>query len=415
MTSPGHTSPDLTPSTPVVRLLTADDDAASTRLRNEAFGMRPEPDQPPPFPLPGATAYGTFLGDQLVTRLVDRDYLTHWGDRLIPTSGISGVTVMVEARGRGLLTDLFGTALASARDRGAVLSTLHPSAPAIYRTFGYEVVTDYVDAWVPTASLARIRPGAGITTRRADLDDVPAIREVYATWANGHNGPLSRTGPSFPQQEQWVRGTDAVTLAEDEGRVCGYLAWDRGTDKDEGASLEVADLFATSADAYRTLLHTLGQFAMVTPSIDFTSSGNDPLRLLLPANDWKINYRSPYMLRILDVEQAFGGPPPAETTAPVDHVDELIFTVTDEFLPSVAGRYALRIGASGSYCRRIEPSADATAEGPVFTARGLAAIYAGAHSCATLRATGLLSGTDAHDQQWNLVSGGRTFHVRDYF
>lgn len=408
------TSPETTSAEPVVRCLTADDAAAATRLRNEAFGMRPESDQPAPFPLPGSTAYGTFLGDQLVARLVDRDYLSHWGDRLVPTSGVSGVTVMAEARGRGLLTDLFSTALADARARGAVLSTLHPSAPAIYRKFGYEVVTDYVDARVPTASLARIRPGAGVTTRRADLDDVPAIREVYAAWASGHNGPLSRTGPSFPDQEQWARGTDAVTLAESEGRVCGYVAWDRGTGKDEGASLEVTDLFATTADAYRTLLHTLGQFAMVTPSVDFTSSGNDPLRLLLPANDWKINYRSPYMLRILDVEQAFGGPPPTETTIPADHGDELIFTVTDEFLPWVAGSYALRLTASGSTCRRVDSTEPSTA-GPVFTASGLAAIHAGAHSCATLRATGLLSGSDSDDGQWNLVSGGRSFHVHDYF
>ena len=396
----------MTSAPPVVRPLTADHATAAHRLRNEAFGMPPKGSAPPAFPVPGSTPYGGFLGDQLVARLGDRHYDTYVGDQLVPTSGISGVTVAAEFRGRGLLTDLFAATLTGAHDRGAVLSALHPTAPAIYRKFGYEVVTDYVDARVPTASLARIRPAPGVTTRRAELADVPAIREVYGAWARGHIGPLSRTGESFPDQESWVRGTDAVTLAECDGQVCGYVAWDRGSKTGGDAALEVSDLYATSADAYRTLLHTLGQFASVTPAIDLTSSGNDPLRLLLPANDWNVGYRSPYMLRILDVEQAFTGLPP---TAADD--DALIFTVADDFLPWVAGSSALQATGSGTSCRRIEPTTD----GPLFTSRGLAAIYTGAHSCATLRATGLLSGSAVDDDRWNLVSGGRSCHVRDYF
>lgn len=396
----------MTAPAPVVRPLTAEDTDAAYRLREEAFGVRPGSVPPDPFPAPGSSMFGTFAGDQLLTRLGDLHHTCFVGDQLVPMAGISGVTVAAEARGRGLLTELLRTALTAAHERGAVLSGLHPSAPAIYRRFGYEVVTDYVDATLPTASLSRIRPGDGVTTRRAGVEDVAAVRDVYEAWARGHIGPLTRTGPCFPDQEQWVRATDAVTLAEQDGRVCGYVAWNRGSSTGGDATLEVADLYATSAAAYRTLLHTLGQFAMVTPTVAFTSSGNDPLRLLLPASDWKVTYRSPYMMRILDVERALTGLPSTDAAG-----DEMVFSVTDDLLPRVAGSYALRRSGAETHCVRIER----TTEGPVFTARGLAACYTGAHTCATLRATGLLSGSATDDAGWDLVSGGRSGHIRDYF
>ena len=57
----------------------------------------------------------------------------------MPIAGIAAVAVRPEHRGSGLLAPLFAALLADARERGAVVSTLFPTAPGIYRRLGYEV------------------------------------------------------------------------------------------------------------------------------------------------------------------------------------------------------------------------------------------------------------------------------------
>lgn len=52
----------------------------------------------------------------------------------------------------------------------------------------------------------------------------------------------------------------------------------------------------------------------------------------------------------------------------------------------------------------------------MLTPQGLALLYAGAQSCANLRAAGQLSGGDVdHDLDWDALFGGRQLHIRDYF
>ena len=96
-----------------------------------------------------------------------------------------------------MLTPLFAETLRHARDRGALISTLFPTASRIYRKFGYEVIADFVTVELPTTALAAVPRPDAIQTRRADLSDFDRIREIYDAWAIAQNGPLSRRGASF--------------------------------------------------------------------------------------------------------------------------------------------------------------------------------------------------------------------------
>ncbi|MBO0810804.1 MAG: GNAT family N-acetyltransferase, partial [Microlunatus sp.] len=103
------------------------------RLGHEAFGFPATPSAPGSLQRPGATAVVAMDGDVLAGQMVDRDYHCWFGGKLVPTSGIGGVTVAMEYRGRGLLTPLFTELFRIAKDRGAVLSALYPSSAGIYR------------------------------------------------------------------------------------------------------------------------------------------------------------------------------------------------------------------------------------------------------------------------------------------
>ena len=136
--------------------------------------------------IPGTCPWGAFVGRELAGVATVRAFRSWFGGDAVPTAGIAAVAVRPEHRGSGLLAPLFAALLADARDRGAVVSTLFPTAPGIYRRLGYEIVGELADVEVPVEPLTRIPAPAGITLRRADPDDerdVAAHRDIYARWA----------------------------------------------------------------------------------------------------------------------------------------------------------------------------------------------------------------------------------------
>lgn len=389
----------------------ADEAEQSRRLGQEAFGMpAAAPSEPAQLSSPGAVDLAAFDGPVMAARLTDRDYDSWFGGRLVPTSGIGGVTVAMEYRGRGLLTPMFERLFATVAERGAVISTLYPSASAIYRRLGYEVIGTAETAKVPLAALGRIRRPAGVSTRRATASDIPEVRAVYDIWAAAQNGPLSRRGVSFPTTDQeLIKEFTGITIAESAGRVVGYASWQRGSSWGADAVLGVSDLLATSADGYRALLADLGSFGGILGQLAISTSGLDLVRHLLPTSDWQAGQCDPYMLKIIDVSGALTARGyPAALSVSLD------FAVAGDPITGTDGRYRLRIADGRGHCERIG-SAEATDDLPTFTPNGLAVAYAGAQSTAGLRTVGGLTGPDRDDESWSLAFGGRPVRIHDHF
>ncbi len=391
-----------------VRPLTSTNAAASLQLGQEAFGVpTTQPTEHPPWPPAGTHPFGTFDGKRLAARMIDKEYDSHFGGALLPTSGIAGVTVQAEYRGRGLLTDLFRHTLESAKDRGATLSTLFPTAARIYRRFGYELVGDFATVQVPSWVLGFVHRPADVHTRRATEADVDAIRDLYESWASAQNGPLCRRGPIFrATPTEFLAGFTGVTVAvDDDGdEMCGFACWDRGQGYGETATLSVSDVIASTAGGYQALLSALGSFSSVTASTRIDTSGAEVIRTFLPTVHWETVDTSPYMLKVLDVCGALN-----HRRYPALEV-ELGFRLAGDFLEENNGCYAVAVGAGQGECRRVHECA-----GPTFTPRGLAQLFAGTQSCANLRTAGLLSGRTDADSSWDALFGGRQFHIRDYF
>jgi predicted acetyltransferase len=399
----------MAPDPLTVRPLRGTDAEASRRLGFEAFGMPTSPPtEPASLEAPGRTYHGIFAGGRLVGRLADRVYDSWFGGSKVPTCGIAGVTVAMEDRGRGALSPLFAATLAAARERGAAVSGLFPSAARIYRRFGYELVADYRTITIGTAELAAVPAPTGVTTRRAGPADLEAVRSVYDTWAAVQNGPLTRRGVSFPTTDaELLDDFDGITVAEDAaGRVLGYASWDRGQHYDERGTLEVSDLLALSADGYRALLRALGSFSAVTPTTKIDTSGDDVVRLFLPSRHWAAVASDPYMIAIIDVSGALG-----RRGYPWFLSAQLGFRVAGDLVAGIDGAYRMEVAEGIGTCVASEHSDDRT-----FHPRGLALLYAGVQSCANLRWAGLLTGGHAEqDAVWDTLFGGRQFHIRDYY
>ena len=396
-----------TPPRPIL----ADDLPQMLTLAQEGFGDFPAgytPPGPADYPSPGMHTWGTFDGDALVAKVVRREYDSWFHGTRVPTNGIAGVAVSAEHRGAGLLDDLMATALEGGRrDRGEVISTLFPTAPGIYRRYGYELVSAYDTVEIATSRLLAIKPAESTTTRRAGAEDIDDIRRVYAAWSSAQNGPLTRTGVSFSADAaSYLKNFTGVTLAVQDDEVVGYASWNRGSGYDADAILEVSDLIALTPDATRALWRMIGSFASVTAKVHLDTSGRDVARLALPFDGWQVVNSHPYMLRVHDVAGALSG---LHLTVPGSEVHGLDFEVQGDLLDTTNGRWSLSVEDGVSTC------VAGGAGGPVFAPRGLALAYAGAASCGDLRFAGLLTGSADDDDAWSALFAGRQLHIRNYF
>lgn len=396
-----------------IRVPRSDDEAEqSRRLGHEAFGFPAvPPTEPARLDHPGATQVVAMDGPTVAARMVDRDYQSWFGGRLVPTSGIGGVTVAMEYRGRKLLQPMFEELFRIARDRGAVISTLYPSSAGIYRRLGYEVITTAEQTQVPTAALARLRPPAETGTRRATVEDVPAIREIYDLWAAGQNGPLSRRGVSFPTTDaELVSNFTGLTVAERDGRITGYASWNRGSGFGATAALRVFDLIATEADGYRALLSALGSFTSIAGQVALNTSGLDLVQHLVPTSDWQVTETAFYMLKIIDVPGAF-----TSRGYPTGLSADLEFGVTGDPITGIDGRYRLQVTDGKAECTRLGDLDPQTREVPVFTPNGLAIAYAGSQSWRGIRTVGGLTGPTDCDALGAALFSGNPVRIHDHF
>ncbi len=122
-----------------LRLLGADDAEAAWALGSLTFGYHAQAmPETPAEPPPGRRTWGIFGADgRLLAKAVDLAQ-GHWfGGRSVPASGIAGVAVAADQRGRGLSRRVITRLLADVRERGAVISTLFDTTPVPYRRLGW--------------------------------------------------------------------------------------------------------------------------------------------------------------------------------------------------------------------------------------------------------------------------------------
>jgi len=389
--------------TPEIRELTRDELVPAWELGRLAFGGAAEPPPQTMRAVPGVSRLGAFdARGRLVGKIVELPHEHWWGGRRLPAAGVSGVAVAPESRGGGLARAMLGAVLARARERGAAVSTLHPTVSAVYRSAGWEVGGMLHAADLDTASLPRPRGDEGVELRPGGADDSSAVTDLYERLARERDGLLTRRGGFF--DEPPLLAPDAVSLAYEDGVLTGALVLDRGRGYGPDARLDVRQLLAVTPAAARALVGVLAGWRTVARTVRVPLLAGDAVSAVLPLERVTDPGTTAWMLRPVDVVRA------VEARGWPAHVrGRVAFGLTDALAPWNAGSWELEIsGGKGTLVpARGEPDL-------VLDVRGFAVLYCGGTTGRAVAQAGLAGGP-GDPAALDLLAGGPAAQLLDYF
>ena len=314
-----------------------------------------------------AGAFGAFDGPTLCGTASAYGFdLTVPGGASVPTSGVSGVSVLPTHRRRGILRSLMARQLDDVAERGEPVAVLPASEATIYGRFGYGVATEVRTVEVERARGRFVTPVAdGLPTRLISKADATAKAPA---WFDAHRrarpGELSRPHSwwreAFGEEETWKGGGSRFVVACEptDGRDGGYAVYKVDHDVPDGAVpksvLKVDALVAGDLEVRAALWRFLLDVDLVDKVV-VSVPVDDDIRWRLV--DWRACRETAsedfLWARVLDPAAALAG-----RRYPV--ADSLVLAIDDSFRPAMSACYRVEGGPDGALAEAVpEPSAGA--------------------------------------------------------
>lgn len=308
-----------------------------------------------------------------------------FGHRRVSMTGIASVAVEPHYQRRGVASTLLRSMLRSLAAEGVGLSTLFATTQTLYRNVGYANAGTRFHACVDPVSV-RTDDQSG-TLLPMDAAGETRIRALYGSHAPSFTGFLDRSEFIWTRlMRPWAgRSPTCVLASHDNGQVEGYVAYTKRANGSGRHRIVVHDMFASSAWGYRRLWSFLGSLCTrVVDAVELHTAPHDPAYVLLPEQHAELRLAETWMIRLLDLDAAFGQrgyPPRLEATLDFDVYDDVIDENNGRWRLSVSGgRGVVRRGGAGDLRTNM---------------RGLAALYSGFNGPDALALTGLIEGTPA--------------------
>lgn len=344
-------------------------------------------------------------GEQVNGGLVIYDMAQYFGGAPVPTWGIAGVAVRAEARARGHARELMRTTLRENFESGAPISTLYPAAPKLYRNLGWEFAGSRC---LYCYRLAELPSGGGeLSLREATDKDLGVMAELYTRRSRNQNGCLHRIDVLWNLSRRATKESPLhAYVVERDGKPEGYVTYTQQRSGDGfHFDLRVRDLVYLTHDAALAILAFFTRHRSVADNLYFYAAPEDPLLIELQRDQHiKLHERLEWMLRVVHVQDALqqrGYSPHVSAAAGVK--------IADKILPENAGHWQLELKEG-----RMTATPGGRG-GPLLDVRGLAALYTGCQSPTNLRAAGLLSGSDRHDEALAAMFAGSAPWMPDFF
>lgn len=311
---------------------------------------------------------------------------------VVPTAGITWITVSPTHRRRGVLTAIMRRQLDEVHTAGREpLAALWAAEGGIYGRFGYAPAV-WRGGITLDPSRVRVRAGLPGPTGRisiVDLEDhraaaVPLYdrvrREVPGHLARDSRWWDRRLRDEKDDRDGFTERRHALHTDAD-GAVTGYVSYrqkEKWSARDEPESqLQVVDLVAADPATRVALWRFLLGHDLVRELSSWALGAEDPLRsLVADPRSVRTSPSDALWLRLVDVDQALAA---RRYPAPID----LVLEVRDAFCPWNDGRRRLTGHPAGGYCGPTDRDPDL-----VLGVEELAAVYLGGVSLGTLHRAG---------------------------
>ncbi len=335
----------------------------------------------------GALEDGDFVG----TTAVNSFQMHVPGGAMVPTAGVTAVSVLPTHRRRGVLSAMMRRQLDDIRAAGEPLAALWASESVIYPRFGYGLAVSGEEWHIDRVRAEFVRPPneeSGGRVRMASREDVASRFEgIYERVVGAHHGMLQppdswwySTWADGPWSEAAEKHEPFLAIYDRNGVDEGFISYQvtDWTSPRGGRQLDVQRLIASTSEAHEALW----RFAFGVDLVDRIHARNRSVGDALPwmLRDQRQLERSVFdmiWLRLVDVPRALE----ARTySTPA----RLVIEVADTFCPWNEGTYILESDASGA------ASCTPTDEAPhlSLSASDLGAIYLGGTSPTTLARAG---------------------------
>jgi len=377
-----------------LRPATRDDYPTFWRALYDVFGDEPSG---PFLDEPGPTAeldrsLGLWDGDRVVATAGIYSLQMTVPGAVVPTAGITWITVSPTHRRQGVLTSIMRRQLTELHDQQREpVAALWAAEYPIYGRFGYAPAT-YRGGLTGSAQRLALRRDVEIGKGRIDRVSVEGYRAaavpIHDQVRRHVPGNLARDDRwwdralrDLPENRNGATALRFLLHTEPDGTVTGYAAyrvkakWTETSEPD--STLTVEEIRATSTPAYAALWEFLVSVDLVRTIRYPMASDDDPVRYLLA--DSRALHAQPVdalWVRLVDVDRALSA---RRYPAPIN----LVLEVRDRFCPWNDGRWHLRGTPAGAFCARTEADPDL-----VVDVEALASAYLGGVSLATLQAAG---------------------------
>ncbi|NQW16329.1 MAG: GNAT family N-acetyltransferase [Chloroflexi bacterium] len=342
--------------------------------------------------------FAAFDGDQVVGTMGYFDFETSTVKSLIPTAGITAVTVSPTHRRRGILTRMMAAAMEDAVEREKATASLYASETPIYGRFGYGI-TVFRERQKISRGKSMLKPvaaGTGSVRQVTAGDHLSQVKDVFNRVGVRRLGWIMRTDHAWHhrfEDPEWDRKDDGELLSAiyfEEGKAEGYVLYRRAGD--DRSSLKIEELVAT--DHYAEL--ALWRYCFGVDLVEEVSMPGRPVDDSLPwmLQDMRALERVPQdsiWTRILDVPTVL-----QSRSYPIS--GELVIEVKDESGGHAAGTFALSATPDGAICSPTASSPDLT-----MNVAQLGTIAFGGGKPSVLARSGLI---DVHDTDALNVSDG---------
>lgn len=329
---------------------------------------------------------GAYVDGEIAGVLAVHPLRQVFGGRPVPMGGVASVAVVPEHRGKGIAPRLLQRALETMRERGEVISSLHPATTRVYRAAGWELGGTFAVHTVPARSLGLLPPGEPERVRRATAADLPLVRERYARETLRHDGWIDRPdwfwAPEFElRDDQWYL---YVCDAPSGDALDGYALYQQVRLAGRwGYGITVHELVAGDPSSTSSLWRTVASSAAQVESVTVAGADIDFLLLALPEQDIRPRGALHWMTRVVDAPGAI-----AARGFPCGLGLEVHLELRDKQAPWNEGKYVLRVDAGHG---TLEPGGTGDVR---VTANGLAGLYTGFTSARALAAAGLVHAAD---------------------